>query len=127
MKDLLLAVHVVVKTLNLEISRCHLADYVKEFYLSACCTCSTIIFPHSTNQIIVFWRCLCRSRRLCLSSLMTNDRDAKKWSPENLPNHDYFAIIPACFHSAVVAKYTIFGPEGPRSKKLERNKNKQKK
>ena len=31
-KDLLLCVHVVVKTLNLEISRCHLADYVKEFY-----------------------------------------------------------------------------------------------
>ena len=30
MKDLLFCVHVVVKTLNLEISRCHLADYVKE-------------------------------------------------------------------------------------------------
>ena len=27
MKDLLLSVHVVFKTLNLEISRCHLADY----------------------------------------------------------------------------------------------------
>ena len=27
--DLLLCVYVVVKTLNLEISRCHLADYVK--------------------------------------------------------------------------------------------------
>ena len=32
MKDLLLRVHVVVKTLNLEISRCHLADYVKELW-----------------------------------------------------------------------------------------------
>ena len=32
MKDLLLCVHVVVNTLNLEISRCHVADYVKEFY-----------------------------------------------------------------------------------------------
>ena len=30
MKNLLLCVHVVLKTLNLEISRCHLADYVKE-------------------------------------------------------------------------------------------------
>ena len=28
MKDLLLAVYVVVETLNLEISRCRLADYV---------------------------------------------------------------------------------------------------
>ena len=27
-----LCVHVVVKTLNLEISRCHLADYFKELY-----------------------------------------------------------------------------------------------
>ena len=32
MKYLLLCVDVVVKTLNLEISRCHLADYVKELY-----------------------------------------------------------------------------------------------
>ena len=37
-------------------SRCRLADYVKEFYLSACRTCSTIIFPHSTNQIVLSWR-----------------------------------------------------------------------
>ena len=69
MKDLLLSVDVVVKTLNLEISRCHLVDYVHEFYLSACRTCSTIIFPHSTNHIIVFWRRRCRCRRPCLSSL----------------------------------------------------------
>ena len=32
MKDLLLCVHVVLKTLNFEISRCHLTDYVKELY-----------------------------------------------------------------------------------------------
>ena len=48
MKDLvLLFVHVVVKTSNLEISRWHLTDYVKVR------TCGTIIFPHSTNQIMV--------------------------------------------------------------------------
>ena len=41
MKDLLLCVHVVVKTLNMVISRCLLADDVKELYLSACRTCST--------------------------------------------------------------------------------------
>ena len=70
MKDLLLRVHVVVKTLNLEISRCHLADYVEELYLSACRTCSTIIFPHSTDEIIVFWGRRCRCRRPCLRSLM---------------------------------------------------------
>ena len=70
MKDLLLCVLVVVKTLNLEISRCHLADYVKELSENACRTCSTIIFPHSTNQIVVFWRRRCRCRRPCLSSLL---------------------------------------------------------
>ena len=53
-------------SLNLEISRCHLADYVKELYQSACRTCSTIIFTHSTNQIIVFWRRRCSCRRPCL-------------------------------------------------------------
>ena len=66
MKDLLLCVHVVIETLKLEISHCHLADYIKEFYLSACRTCSTIILPHSINQII-FWSLLSLSLS-CLSS-----------------------------------------------------------
>ena len=70
MKDLLLCVHVVAKTLTLEISRCHLADYVKELYLSACRMCSTIICHHSTNQIIVFWRRRCRCHPPCLSFLI---------------------------------------------------------
>ena len=56
MKDLLLCVHVVVETFSLEMSRCHLADFVRALCKSACRTCSTIIFAHSTNQIIVFWR-----------------------------------------------------------------------
>ena len=42
------------------ISRRHLADYVKKLHHSACRTCSTIIFSHSTNQIIDLWRCPCR-------------------------------------------------------------------
>ena len=29
-----------------------------------------MIFSHSTNQIIVFWRCCCRCRRPCLSPLI---------------------------------------------------------
>ena len=33
MKDLLFCVHVVVSTLNLEISRCHLGDYVEDLCL----------------------------------------------------------------------------------------------
>ena len=67
MKDLLSSVHVVIKTLNLEIS--HLADYVKKLYESAYRMCSTIIFPHSTNQIIVFSCCHCCCCCPCLIKL----------------------------------------------------------
>ena len=42
-----MGVHVVVRTLNLEISRCHLTDYAKELYKSAC---RTVIFPHSPTE-----------------------------------------------------------------------------
>ena len=68
-KDLLLRVHVVVKTLNLEISRCHLADYVKQW----------------SNRIIVFWCRRCRCRRLCVSSpigsFSNDDGNGKKNVP----------------------------------------------
>ena len=40
---------VVVTTSNMKISRRRLADYVKTLHQKACCT---IIFLHSTNQII---------------------------------------------------------------------------
>ena len=43
MKDVRLSVHVAVKTLNLEISRC-LADFDKELYLGASPTCSTPVY-----------------------------------------------------------------------------------
>ena len=32
----------------------------QKLHQKACRTCSTIIFPHSTNQIIDLWRCRCR-------------------------------------------------------------------
>ena len=37
-----------------KIARRRLADYVKNLHQEACRTCSTIIFLHSTNQIIEF-------------------------------------------------------------------------
>ena len=52
MKDLLLQCRVVVRTSDMKISPRRLADYVKTFHQKACRTCSSIIFPHSTNQII---------------------------------------------------------------------------
>ena len=61
---------VVVRTSNMKISRCRLADYVKTLHQKACRTCSMIIFLHSTNQIIDLWRCLWRCRRQIFNSLL---------------------------------------------------------
>ena len=52
MKDLLLRARVVVRTSNMKISRRRLADYVKRLHQKEC---RTIIFLHSTNQIIDLW------------------------------------------------------------------------
>ena len=62
---LLLRASIVVRTSNMKISRRRLADCTK-LHQKACCTCSTIIFLHSTNQIIDLWRC----RRQILNSLL---------------------------------------------------------
>ena len=72
MKDLLLRAWVVVPTSNMETSRCHLADCVKKLRQKACRMCTTIIFPHSTNQIVDLWRCPCNSCRRFLNSLMND-------------------------------------------------------
>ena len=85
MKDLVLCVHVVVKNL-----RRRWTDDVKKLCLSACRTCSTIIFPHSTklNQIIVFrgHRCRCP----CLNSLERFSDDCRKTKSKaiTLTNHN---------------------------------------
>ena len=71
MKDLLLRARVVVRTSNMKISRRRLADYVKTLHQKACCTCSRILFLHSTNQIIDLWRCRWRCRRQILNSLLS--------------------------------------------------------
>ena len=60
MKDLLLRARVVVRTKNVEISRCCLPDYVKEILkcTSKCVLYILIIFRQSTNGIV-------DSRRRC--------------------------------------------------------------
>ena len=73
MKDLLLCVHVVVKTLNLEFSRCHLLAYVKVPVLNCVPHVQHDYIPHSTNQIFFFWRRRCRCRHPCLCSLLRID------------------------------------------------------
>ena len=54
-RPLLLRARVVVRTSNMKISRRRLADYVKTLHQKECCTCSIIIFLHSTNQVIDLW------------------------------------------------------------------------
>jgi len=58
MKGLLLLALVVVRTSKMRISRPRLADYIKKLHQKACRTWSTIIFPHSTNEIIDFYALL---------------------------------------------------------------------
>ena len=48
-----------------------LTDYVRKLYQKACRTCSSIIFPHSTNQIIDWWRCCCSCSRRFLGYVHT--------------------------------------------------------
>ena len=55
-------VHIRMHTLSLKISRPRYAEFSSMCW-NACCTCSTIIFSLSTNDIIVLWCCLCRGRR----------------------------------------------------------------
>ena len=57
------------RTSTMKISLRRLADYVKTLHQKACRTCSTIIFLHSTNQIIDLWRCRWHCRRQILNSL----------------------------------------------------------
>ena len=54
----------------MKISRRRLVDYVKSLHQKACRTCSTIIFPHSINQIIDLWRCRRFYGRHFLNSLL---------------------------------------------------------
>ena len=68
LKDLPSWARIVVKTSKMKVSRLRLADCVKIFHQKACRTCSTIIFPRSTNRIIDLWRC----RRFVNSLLFVN-------------------------------------------------------
>ena len=70
MKDLLPRACVVVRTSKMKTSPRRLADYVKRLHQKACRTCSTIIFLHSTNQIIDLWRCQLLPLRKNLSYLV---------------------------------------------------------
>ena len=70
MKNLLLWARDVDRTSKIKISRRRLIEYVENFHQKACRTCSTIIFPRSTNQSIDLWLCRRRCRRHFLNSLM---------------------------------------------------------
>ena len=71
----------------------------KKMHQKACCTCSTILFLHSTNQIIVLWRCRCRCRcrRHFLKRTLRNRMTKKcRATPgkHSLARH-FFVILPS--------------------------------
>ena len=55
-KDLQLYIQIVVKAVNMVISRCSFKEDGTDVLVSPCRKCSTLIFPHSTNQIHNLWR-----------------------------------------------------------------------
>ena len=73
--DIRLYAQVVVKTVNAVISRGCFPEDGTDLFIGACRTCSTIVFPHSTNQILNLWRCRSCSRRWCLNSLLGSLRN----------------------------------------------------
>ena len=60
--DLWFYAQVVIKTVSEAISRCCFAEDGRDLFISACRTCSMLIFTRSTNQILNLWRCRRRSR-----------------------------------------------------------------
>ena len=74
MKDLLRGARVVFRASIMKFSSRRLADYIRTFLQKACRTCSTIIFPHSTNQIIELWRCRCLQLNslICVNGMTLN-------------------------------------------------------
>jgi len=76
------------RTSNLKILRCCLADYGNEMYLNAGCTCSTILFPPSTNHIIDLWLCRCRCCRRFLNLLLWQEkRELPRLVAKLYPDH----------------------------------------
>ena len=74
MKDLLRGARIVVRPSIMKFSSGRLADYIRTLLQKACRTCSTIIFAHSTNQIIELWRCRCLQLNslICVNGMTLN-------------------------------------------------------
>ena len=61
---------VVIKTVNILISRCCFAEDGTDLFISACHADSTLISLTRPIKFFYLWRCRCRCRRRCKSSLM---------------------------------------------------------
>lgn len=99
---------VVVKTSNVVISRCYFGEDGTELFLSACCTCGTLTFPRSTNEILNSWRWRCRWRHWCSSHQITslhvlepllNHTSWRKKPMKKIHLNNYDLSEPFCFSS----------------------------
>ena len=82
--------------LNLKKENC-LAHYVKKLHTIACHTCSMIIFPHWTNQIIDLWHC----RGHCCGHFLTLpiiDKAQCKWTGRSA---ERMKDLLTCVHIAI--------------------------
>ena len=125
MKNLLLRASVVVLTSNMKISRRRLADYLKNLHQKACCTCSTIMSPHSTNQIIDSWRCRCLCHFLNSLKALYLYRDYSEDDVDNSENENHIsAIITRLFQITSLAKCVLSILEVNRNERFGNKKQK---
>ena len=76
------------RTSNLKFLRYCLADYGNDMFLNAGCTCSTILFPPSTNHIIDLWLCRCRCCRRFLNVLLWHEKwELPRLAAKLYPDH----------------------------------------
>ena len=93
MEELLLRAGVVLRTSNLKIPRRRLTVCEKEIYLNALRTWRVIIFPHSFNHIIDWWRLRCRYHLSNSLVWQVMTRMAKKCT------HEQYGNLPCSYSS----------------------------
>ena len=95
------------------ISRCCFADDGTDLLISVCRTCSTLVFRHSTNQILNLWRSCCGCHPRCQSSLIREFKQSRRRGRQEHYTFAYFTMKSNTFAEHPPKKYG--GAETPKS------------
>ena len=95
------------------ISRCCFADDGTDLFISVCRTCSTLVFLHSTNQILNLWRSCCGCHPRCQSSLIREFKQPRRRQRQEHHTFAYFTI--KTIHLLNPPKKIWGGAETPKS------------